>query len=118
MGGPNSNYYDNNDSWITIEPAGSNQITLNFTDFDVEAPSSSTNCDWDYLEIFDGNSTSATSLGQYCNTLTGSPGTVTSSGGAITILLHSDAAVNGRGFELQLELYLPNGCSCNFFCSF
>ena len=99
VGGPNSNYYDNNDSWITISPIGSNQVTLNFTDFDIEAPSSSSNCNWDYLEIFDGNSINAPSLGQYCNVLTGSPGTVTSSGGAITIFLHADAAVNGRGFE-------------------
>ena len=107
VGGPSSNYYDANDSWITIEPVGSNQITLNFTDFDIEAPSSSTNCNWDYLEIFDGNSPSSTSLGQYCNTLTGSPGTVISTGGAITILLHSDAAVNGRGFELNWSCTYP-----------
>ena len=34
VGGPNSNYYDNNNSWITIAPQGSSQITLNFTSFD------------------------------------------------------------------------------------
>ena len=107
VGGPNSNYYDNNDSWITIEPAGSNQITLNFTDFDIEAPSSSTNCNWDYVEIFDGNSTSSPSLGQFCNVLTGSPGLVTSTGGAITILLHADQSVNGRGFELNWSCTYP-----------
>ena len=115
VGGPNSNYYDNNDSWITIEPAGSNQITLNFTDFDIEAPSSSTNCNWDYVEIFDGNSTSSPSLGQFCNVLTGSPGTVTSTGGAITIFLHADQAVNGRGFELNWSCTYPSAPPiCNF----
>ena len=30
VGGPNGNYYDNNNSWITIAPSGSNQIYLNF----------------------------------------------------------------------------------------
>jgi PKD repeat protein len=95
VGGPSGNYYDNNNSWITIAPQGSSQITLNFTSFDIEAPSSSTNCNWDYVEIFDGADTSANSLGQYCNTLTGSPGTLVSSGGSLTVYLHADQAVNG-----------------------
>ena len=106
VGGPNGNYFDNNNAWTTIAPPGSNQITLNFTDFDIEAPSSQTYCNWDYLEIFDGADTSAPSLGQFCNSLTGSPGTIISSGGAITVYLHADQAVNGRGFEASW--------SCNF----
>ena len=108
VGGPNNNYYDQTDSWITIAPPGSSQITLTFNSFDVEAPSSSTNCNWDYLEIFDGPDTTYSSLGQYCNTLTGSPGTVVSSGGAITVLLHSDQAVNGSGFEADWSCVFPN----------
>jgi len=109
VGGPNGNYYDNNNSWITIAPPGSNQITLNFTDFDIEAPSSGLSyCNWDYLEIFDGADTSAPSLGQYCNTLTGGPGTIISSSGAITVYLHADQAVNGRGFELNWSCIFPN----------
>ena len=107
VGGPNGNYYDNNNSWITIAPQGSSQITLNFTSFDIEAPSSSTNCNWDYIEIFDGFDTSATSLGQYCNTLTGSPGTIISSGGALTVYLHADAGVNGSGFEANWTCFFP-----------
>ena len=107
VGGPNGNYYDNNNSWITISPQGSSQITLNFISFDIEAPSSSTNCNWDYIEIFDGLDTSATSLGQYCNTLTGSPGTVISSGGALTVYLHADAGVNGTGFEANWTCEFP-----------
>jgi len=106
VGGPNSNYYDNNNSWITIAPPGSNQITLNFISFDIEAPSSSSYCNWDYLEVFDGADTSAPSLGQFCNTLTGSPDTLVSTGGEITVYLHADAAVNGTGFEVAW--------SCNF----
>ena len=107
VGGPNGNYYDNNNSWITIAPQGSSQITLNFTSFDIEAPSSSTNCNWDYIEIFDGADTSANSLGQYCNTLTGSPGTLFSSGGALTVYLHADQAVNGTGFEANWTCVFP-----------
>jgi PKD repeat protein len=115
VGGPSGNYYDMNDCWITIAPPGSNQITLNFNSFDVEAPSSSTNCNWDYLEIFDGLDTTATSLGQYCNVLTGSPGTIVSSSGAITILLHSDQAVNGSGFEADWTCSFPTAPPVSYF---
>ena len=107
VGGPNANYYDNNNSWITISPAGSNQITLIFNDFDIEAPSSQTYCNWDYLEIFDGSDTSSPSLGQYCNALTGSPGTIISSSGSITIYLHADQSVNGRGFDASWSCTFP-----------
>ena len=107
VGGPTGNYYDQNDSWMTISPPGSNQITLTFNSFDIEAPSSSTNCNWDYLEIFDGPNLTSPSLGQYCNALTGSPGTITSSGGSVTILLHSDQSVNGSGFEADWTCTYP-----------
>jgi|GEM_PF-895686 len=115
VGGPNSNYYDQTDCWITIAPPGSNQITLNFNSFDVEAPSSNSYCNWDYLEIFDGADTSAPSLGQFCNALTGSPGTIVSSGGAITVLLHSDQAVNGTGFEADWTCQFPSSPPSSMF---
>ena len=107
VGGPGGNYYDNNNSWITIAPQGSSQITLDFTSFDIEAPSSSTNCNWDYVEIFDGADTTANSLGQFCNTLTGSPGTLLSSGGSLTVYLHADQGVNGSGFEASWTCLFP-----------
>ena len=47
--------------------------------------------------------------------LTGSPGTVTSSGGAITIFLHADAAVNGRGFELNWTCTYPAAAPVTLF---
>ena len=116
VGGPNGNYYDQNDCWVTIAPTGSNQITLNFNSFDIEAPSNGyTYCNWDYLEIFDGNDTTAPSLGQFCNALTGSPGTIISSGGALTILLHSDQAVNGTGFEVDWNCTFPTASPVSSF---
>ena len=108
VGGPNSNYYDNNNSWITISPPGSNQIQLIFLDFDIEAPSSQSNCNWDYLEIFDGPDSSYQSLGQFCNSLTGSPDTIISSTGSLTIYLHADQSVNGRGFEAVWSCTYPS----------
>ncbi|NMD00425.1 MAG: PKD domain-containing protein, partial [Bacteroidales bacterium] len=96
-GGPNGNYIDNADAIITIAPAGANSVTLTFNLFDIE-PGSGSYCDYDYVEIFDGPSTTGTSLGKYCNT-TGTPGTIVSTGGALTLLLHSDPGVNKAGFE-------------------
>ena len=115
VGGPTGNYYDQNDSWMTISPTGSSQVTLNFNSFDIEAPSSSSNCNWDYLEIFDGPNLTSPSLGQFCNALTGSPGTISSTGGSITILLHSDAGVNGSGFEADWTCSFPTSSPISTF---
>ena len=93
---------------ITIAPNGANQITLVFADFGIEAPSSATNCNFDYLEIFDGPDANAPSLGQFCNSLTGSPGTIISSGGSITLHLHSDQGVTDLGFEANWNCVYPN----------
>ncbi len=98
-GGPDNNYPNQEDSYYTIAPSGATEVTLDFQQFDIEAGSGNV-CDYDYLEIFDGASTSAPSLGTYCNT-TGSPGTISSSGGAITLHLHSDQYVNNAGFEVE-----------------
>ena len=81
------------------------QVTLDFLTFDLE---NSTNCIYDYVEIFDGNSINSPSLGQFCNN---SPGTISSSGGAITILLHADAGVNGQGFEMDWTCTYPTTCN-------
>ena len=102
IGGPNGNYFDDNDSWVTIDPVGASQVTVNFLLFDLET---STNCVYDYVEIYDGNSINSPSLGQFCNN---SPGTISSSGGAITIFLHADAGVNAQGFEMTWNCDFPS----------
>ena len=107
VGGPIGGYYSSSNSSITIAPLGSDQITLNFTQFDVEAPSTTVSCNYDYLEIFDGPDQLSPSLGQYCNVLTGNPGTIVSSGGAITILLYSDGGVEGAGFAVDWNCTFP-----------
>jgi len=105
-GGPSGNYADNADVTITIAPPGASSVTLVFNSFDVEAGSGST-CDYDYVSIFDGPNTSSTLIGSYCNT-TGSPGTITSTGGSITILHHADPGVNGAGFEIDWQCATPS----------
>ncbi|MBI4646658.1 MAG: hypothetical protein HY738_08740 [Bacteroidia bacterium] len=95
-GGPNKDYYNNENYTYTIAPEGASQVTLNFLSFDVEAGSGAV-CDYDYLEIFDGPSTSSSSFGKFCNT-TGSPGTIISSGNALTLQWHTDGATVNPGF--------------------
>ena len=116
MGGPNGSYYPSTNSSITISPPGSNQITLDFTFFDVEQPSNSAStCDYDYLEIFDGPDATAPSLGQYCNVLTGSPGIITSSGGTVTILLDTDGGLEEAGFAVNWSCTFPNSAPVSAF---
>ena len=105
-GGPSGNYADNSDAIVTISPSGASNVTLNFISFDVE-PGDAGYCNYDYVEIFDGPSTASTSLGQWCN-LNGSPGTLTSTGGSITLLLHSDQGLNLAGFEMDWSCSLAS----------
>ncbi|MFH2141364.1 MAG: M4 family metallopeptidase [Bacteroidota bacterium] len=115
-GGPSSNYPDQTDVTYTISPLGATQITLNILSFDFEAGSGST-CDYDYLAFYDGPNTTSPLINStyYCNT-TGSPGTITSTGGVITIRQFSDQAVSGSGFELDWQCSLPTAPpSASFF---
>ena len=105
-GGPSGNYVDNADAVITISPIGASSITLDFVSFDIE-PGDQGYCNYDYLEIYDGPNTSAASLGQWCNT-TGTPGTIVSTGGSLTLVLHSDQGLNMDGFEANWTCSLAN----------
>lgn len=105
-GGSLGKYSNNESSTITIAPPGANNITLTFPQFDIE-PGDNGTCNFDYLEIFDGSDINATSLGKFCNT-TGNPGTVTSTGGAITIRFYSDAGLALNGFQANWKCSFPN----------
>ncbi|MDD2634079.1 MAG: glycosyl hydrolase family 18 protein, partial [Bacteroidales bacterium] len=97
LGGPYKDYYDNSDYTFTIAPTDATQVSLEFPVFDIEA-GSGTECNYDYLEVFDGVSSASTSLGKFCNT-TGNPGTITSSGNALTVKVHTDGATTKSGFK-------------------
>lgn len=97
LGGPNKNYFNKSDYTFTIAPTGATQVTLEFPVFDIEAGSGS-ECNYDYLEIFDGPDAVSPSLGKFCNT-TGNPGFISSTGNALTLHFHSDGATVNAGFE-------------------
>jgi hypothetical protein len=88
-GGPSGTYSGNEDYTYTIAPSNASSVTLNFSAFDLEA-------NFDSLYIYDGPTENDPVIGAY--TGTGSPGTVTSTGGAVTLHFISDPFVNNNGF--------------------
>ncbi len=100
-GGENGNYSDDEDytmTFIPSEPGG--KLKVQFLMFDVEENS---DCSWDYLEIYDGTSTSANMFGHFCGTGNPGPFTATNEEGALTFVFHSDYMVNKAGWKAQLS---------------
>lgn len=89
-GGPTGNYSDDERLVWVIAPSNSNSVTLTFSSFDLENT-------WDYLFIYDGNSVWAPLIGMY--TGTNSPGTVTGSGGELTVEFRSDCSTPASGWN-------------------
>lgn len=90
MGGPNTNYYDNERYTYTIAPTGASGLTLNFTSFATEA-------NYDSLWIYNGSSTASPLIGAY--TGSASPGIITAAGNALTIRVKSDGATTAAGWR-------------------
>lgn len=89
-GGSVGNYQDDEREIWTIAPPNVQSVTLDFTAFNVESG-------YDNLFIYDGNSIDAALVGVY--TGTNSPGSVTSTGSALTIEFRSDCATMSTGWE-------------------
>ena len=102
-GGPNGNYPNNSNSRLVIHAPGSTGIALTIEEFDIEAGSGNS-CNYDYIEFFNGSSTSAPLINntRYCNT-TGNPGTITSTGEYITVHFVSDQYVNPAGYKIVFQ---------------
>jgi Zn-dependent metalloprotease len=100
-GGPAANYGDQMDVTMTIAPTGATSVTLNFNTFGFEAS-------FDYLYIYDGPTVGSPLIGQYDGTALPNGGSVTSTGGSITLRQESDPGVNELGFELDWQCFIPN----------
>ena len=102
-GGPTANYSDNKDLTMTFMPGVEGGIIeVQFFSFDTEGT-------YDYLNIYDGTSTSAAQIGgNYSGG--NSPGTVTATNaaGALTFRFISDYSVNKSGWAARVRcLGLP-----------
>ena len=89
LGGP-GNYYDNEDWVYTIAPPNSSQVSIAFSSFSVEN-------NYDFLYVYDGPNTLSPLIGTYTGTT--SPGTITSSGNALTFRFTSDINTVAQGWN-------------------
>ncbi|MEZ4937305.1 MAG: M4 family metallopeptidase [Crocinitomicaceae bacterium] len=103
-GGPTGAYGPNETTTITIAPTGATQVVLTFPFFDIE-PGTGSSCDYDKVEIYDGNSAAAPLIGTYCNNNV--PASITSSGGSITVKFTSDPGLELDGFEMNWVCVAP-----------
>lgn len=95
--GSGSNNYCNNSncSWL-IQPPNATSVTLNFTAFNLEQPSTDGNSIYDLVEVFDGTSSSAASLGKF--TGNNIPQAITSTGGSMFVKFTSDFSDTYQGW--------------------
>lgn len=88
--GGNSANYSNDERIIwTIAPSNATSVTVTFSNFNIEN-------NWDYLYVYDGNDINSPLIGYY--TGTSGPGTITSSGGALTFEFRSDCSTTASGW--------------------
>ncbi|MCF8465380.1 MAG: M4 family metallopeptidase [Flavobacteriales bacterium] len=100
-GGPTANYQDNDNVTTTISPPGATSVTLNFSSFAFEEG-------YDYLYIYNGPTVNSPLIGQYDGFNLPNGGSISSTGGSITIRMTSDVYVNELGFALTWECTQPN----------
>lgn len=89
-GGSGNDYLDDERLIWTIAPVNASSVTISFSNFATESS-------WDYLFIYDGADINAPLIGYYNGS--GSPGTITSSGGSLTFEFRSDCATAASGWS-------------------
>ena len=100
-GGPSGVYATNSNGQLILYPASAGAtLQLNFTSFDVENS-------WDYLYIYNGNSTAAPLIGTYTGATAPTQITSTAANGALTLVFTSDGSVNYNGFSASVLCVTP-----------
>ena len=102
-GGPNYEYSNDEDYVLTICPSSSGYRTrVDFNSFNVEAG-------FDYLEVYNGSSTSDPLMDVYDNDHPPSvvQATESNSSGCLTFVFHSDGSVTYDGWEAVLSCIAP-----------
>ncbi|XP_068160694.1 cubilin [Antennarius striatus] len=86
-------YHPNAECYWNIQTSQGNQLLLSFSEFHLE---SSSNCHFDYLAVYDGNSSSAPELARLCGNQ--QPSAINSSGNQLYIKLRTDGSISAGGF--------------------
>ncbi|CAN1553115.1 Secretion system C-terminal sorting domain [Flavobacteriaceae bacterium] len=81
-----------------------NVVTVNFTSFATESG-------WDFLKIYDGNSSAATLLGNFSGTAIPGPFTASTTSGCLTFVFTSDATLTAAGWNANVTCAPPATCS-------
>lgn len=97
-----TNYPDGFSCQWSLSTTEDQALEISFAAFELEADSS---CRYDYLEIFDGPSSTSTRITRLCgNSL---PGSIKSSTSKLYFRFVTDASVNGRGFKINWKTVKP-----------
>ena len=75
-------------------------VQFTFEDFDVEPHS---NCSYDYVAMYDGNSTDAPLLLMHCGRDLPSPNMIKSTSNQMYVRLKADGTVASKGFKAAVE---------------
>ncbi|XP_074549445.1 cubilin [Halichoeres trimaculatus] len=86
-------YHPNAECYWTIKTSQGSQVFLTFSDFHLESSSS---CTYDYVAVYDGNSTSAPELARLCGNQMPVP--INSSSNQLYIKLRTDSSISAGGF--------------------
>ncbi|XP_070842448.1 cubilin [Chaetodon trifascialis] len=86
-------YHPNAECYWNIRTSQGNQLLLSFSDFHLE---SSSTCSYDYLAVYDGNSSTAPELAKLCGGQL--PNTISSSSNQLYIKLRTDSSISTGGF--------------------
>ncbi|XP_034025114.1 cubilin [Thalassophryne amazonica] len=86
-------YHPNAECYWTIRTNQGSQLILSFSEFHLE---SSSGCSYDYLAVYDGDSSTAAQLARLCGSDLPSP--VNSSGSELYVKLRTDSSINAGGF--------------------
>jgi len=98
FGGPNKDYYDNEDYIWTIAPDSATYLNIDFTFFDLES-------NYYYLYIYNGPNTSYPQIQGSPFTGTNSPGNFVATNGSVTFRFYSDIATTNPGFIANYQCY-------------
>lgn len=89
-GSATANYTDNLSCRWLIQPTAATTVTLNFSAFNTETTN-------DIVNIYDGNTTSATLLGTFSGTAI--PSAITSTGGRMLVEFITNGSINNSGWD-------------------
>jgi len=103
-GGPSGNYQNNENDTYTICPDNAGDVvSLQFLSFNIENG-------WDFMTIYDGNSTASPQIGQYTGTDMPPFITSTDATGCLTVVFTSDGSVNRDGWVANVLCGPPPTC--------